>query len=187
MQRPFGDAGALRYVIRTTGDPAALIPAVRLAVAAHDSNLPIDEVTPLARLMRQSIREERLLARLASVFGGVAMLLAGIGLYGVISYAVTRRSNEIGLRVALGAQRGSVIRMVLRDAMLLVGIGMGVGVPLTLAASRVIRSQLYGISATDPAAFIVALVVLMVGAMLAALLPAIRASKVEPVVALRAE
>jgi ABC-type antimicrobial peptide transport system permease subunit len=89
--------------------------------------------------------------------------------------------------VALGAQRGSVIRLVLRDALLLVGIGIVVGVPLTLAASRVIRSQLHGISPTDPAAFVVALTVLVAGATVAALLPAIRASKVEPVVALRAD
>jgi predicted permease len=187
LQRPFGDAGALRYLIRTTGDPGALIPAVRQAVTAHDPDLPIADVTPLARLMRQSIREERLMARLASVFGGVALLLAGIGLYGVISYAVTRRANEIGLRVALGAQRGSVIRMVLRDAMLLVGIGIGFGVPLTLAASRVIRSQLHGVEATDPVTFGAALLVLAAGAVVAALLPAVRASRVEPVVALRSD
>jgi predicted permease len=187
LQRPFGDPGALRYVIRTSGDPAALIPSVRQAVAAHDPDLPIEELTPLSSLMRQSIREERLLARLASLFGGVALALAAIGLYGVISYAVTMRTSEIGLRVALGAQRGSVIRMILRDALLLVGIGIAVGVPLTLGASRVIRNQLHGVETTDPVSFGAALSILALGAVIAALLPAVRASRVEPVVALRSD
>jgi predicted permease len=187
LQRPFGDPGALRYVLRTSGDPAGVIPSVRQAVVSHDADLPIDALEPLARLMRQSIREERLLARLAMVFGGAALLLAAIGLYGVMSYAVTRRSNEIGLRVALGAQRGNVVRMVLRDALLLVVIGIAIGVPMTLAASQIIRSQLHGVGATDPVSFVVALLVLSAGAIAAALLPAVRASRVEPVVALRSE
>ena len=188
-QRVLGDGSAMRYVIRAAGDrdPASLVAPVRQAVAAMDPDLPIDEVVPLARLMRQSVREERLLARLAAVFGGAALLLSAIGLYGVMNYAVTRRSNEIGLRVALGAQRGMVVGMVLRDALVLVGIGILVGVPLTLAASRVIRNQLHGIAATDPTAFGAALVVLGIGALAAALLPALRASRVEPLVALRSE
>lgn len=187
QQRPFGDIGALRYLIRTTGDPAAIIPAVRQAVVAVDPDLPIDEVTPLSQLMRQSIRGERLLARLAAIFGGAALLLAGIGLYGVMNYAVTRRVNEIGLRVALGAQPGSVVRMVVRDALHLVAIGIIVGLPLTLASGRVIGSQLHGVTATDPLAIAVALAVLAVAALLAAFLPAIRASRVTPVVALRSD
>jgi ABC-type antimicrobial peptide transport system permease subunit len=137
--------------------------------------------------MRQSISEERLLARLATIFGSSALLLAAIGLYGVMSYAVSRRSGEIGLRVALGAQRGEVVRMILRDALFLVGIGVAVGVPLTLAASRVIRSQLHGVEPYDPVALGVALMVLLLGAVVAAAVPALRASRVAPVVALRAE
>lgn len=187
QQRPFGDIGSLRYLVRASGDPAALVPAIRQAVVAHDPDLPIDEVTPLSRLMRDSIRGERLLARLAVIFGATALLLAGIGLYGVMNYAVTRRVNEIGLRVALGAQPGSVVRMVVRDALRLVAIGIVVGLPLTLASGRVIGSQLHGVSATDPTAIAVALACLAAGALIAALIPALRASRVEPVVALRSD
>ncbi|HEX6316096.1 MAG TPA: FtsX-like permease family protein, partial [Gemmatimonadaceae bacterium] len=151
------------------------------------ADLPLRDISPLSRLMRDSISEERLLARLAIVFGIAALVLAAIGLYGVMSYAVSRRAGEIGLRVALGADRGSVVGMVLRDALALVGLGVLAGIPLTLVASRVIRDQLHGVGSTDPIAFGVALTVLTVGAVAAALLPAWRAARVEPVVALRAE
>jgi predicted permease len=187
LQDALGDPSALRVVIRTSGDPVPLLPAVRKAITEVNADLPIRQLVPVSRLMRQSIAEERLLATLATVFGGAALLLAAIGLYGVMSYAVTRRAGEIGLRVALGAGRGSVISMILRDALALVGIGMAFGIPLTLVASRVIRDQLHGIDPTDPVAFGAALVILGTGATLAALLPALRASRVEPVVALRSD
>lgn len=187
LQRNFGDQGILRLVIRTTGDPGALLPRVREMVRAEDPDLAIDSADRLSDLMRQSVREERLLARLATLFGGVALLLAAIGLYGVMSYAVTRRSGEIGLRVALGAQRGTVVRMVLNDALVLVGIGLAFGLPLTVGASRLLQNQLHGVGPTDPMAFTVALVVLASSAVLAALIPAWRASRVEPIVALQAE
>jgi predicted permease len=187
VQHPLGAPSVLRLMVRAQGDPVRLVAPVRKAIAEVDADLPIRAVDPLARLMRDSLSEERLLATLATVFGVAALLLAAIGLYGVMSYAVSRRAGEIGLRVALGAQRGAVIRMVLQDAMLLVGIGILVGVPLTLGASRIIRSQLHGVGPTDPVAFAVALVVLSLGALTAALLPALRASRVAPVVALRAE
>jgi predicted permease len=187
MQKPLGDAGALRLIVRARGDPVPLMPALRKAITAADATLPIEDIDPLSRLMRQSIGEERLLARLATIFGSSALLLAAIGLYGVMSYAVSRRAGEIGLRVALGAQRAEVVRMVLRDALILVGIGVVVGVPLTFAAGRVMRSQLHGVGPNDPVAFAVALGVLGLGAVLAAALPALRASRVAPVVALRAD
>jgi putative ABC transport system permease protein len=187
LQHPLGDAGSLRLIVRASGDPISLMPAVRKAITETDALLPIEDLDPLSRLMRQSIGEERLLARLAMIFGASALLLAAIGLYGVMSYAVSRRAGEIGLRVALGARRAEVVRMVLRDALLLVGIGVVVGVPLTMAASRIIRNQLHGVEPNDPIAFGVALGVLGLGAVLAAAVPALRASRVAPVVALRAE
>jgi predicted permease len=187
LQAPLGDAALLRLVVRASGDPALLRPAVQKAITEVRADLPIRSMPTLRGLMRQSISEERLLATLATVFGGAALLLAAIGLYGIMSYSVSRRSGEIGLRVALGAQRGAVVNMVLRDALLLVVFGVLVGVPLTIAASRVIRSQLHGVEPTDPVAFLVALGVLALGALGAALLPALRASRVAPVVALRAE
>jgi predicted permease len=186
-QQPQGPVALLRLVVRATANPAALAPAVRTAIAAVGADLPIREALPLTRLMRDSISQERLMARLATVFGVAALLLAAVGLYGVMSYAVSRRSGEIGLRVALGAQRGTVISMVLRDALLLVGIGIAVGIPLTLGASRIIRSQLHGVEPTDPVAFGLALAVLAVGAVMAAPVPALRASRVAPVIALRAD
>lgn len=187
VQQPVGSPGALRLLVRTTGDPARLVQDVRRAILAHDAQLPIDGVSPLSRLMQRSIREGRLLTRLATGFGVVALLLAAIGLYGVMSYAITRRTGEIGLRVALGARRGVVIRMVLGDALRLVFIGVAVGVPLALASTRFLRSQLYGVTATDPLAMGLALAVLLTSAVVAAMLPAIRASRVAPVVALREE
>jgi predicted permease len=187
LQQPLGGPGSLRLLVRTTGDPTRVIPGVRRAIAAVDPQLPIDSIDPLTTLMRQSIREERLLTRLAAGFGVVALLLAAIGLYGVMSYAITRRTGEIGLRVALGAGRGMVVRMVLRDALRLVALGVLAGVPLALASTRLIGSQLHGVSAADPAALAAALAVLGLSAVVAALVPALRASRVAPVVALREE
>ncbi len=185
LQHLFGDPGALRLLIRTRGDPATMSIAVRRAIGAFDHDLPIDDLEPLSALMRDSVREERLLARLASGFGVMALLLAAVGLYGVMTYAITRRTGEIGLRVALGAGRGTVIGMVLGDAMRLVLVGVVVGVPLALAASRLLRNQLHGVGTTDPVSLTIALAVLGTCGVVAALLPAWRASRVAPVVALR--
>jgi ABC-type antimicrobial peptide transport system permease subunit len=137
--------------------------------------------------MRQSVREERLLARLASGFGVGALLLAAIGLYGVMTYAVTRRTGEIGLRVALGAQRQGVIGLVVGDALRVVVMGFVVGLPVALGTLRLLGSELHGVEATDPVSLAIALSVLLVSAMVAVLLPALRASRVSPIVALREE
>jgi ABC-type antimicrobial peptide transport system permease subunit len=141
----------------------------------------------LTTLMRDSISQERLVARLATGFGVLALLLASIGLYGVLTYAVTRRTNEIGLRVALGAQQQDVVRMVLKDALKLVLVGALVGTPLALAATRLLRNQLHDVEPTDPLALGVALLVLTASAVAAALLPARRAARLDPLTALRAE
>ena len=179
--------GALRFAIRTDGDPGAIVPQVRKTIVSTEPTLPIDGIDPLPVLMRQSIREERLVVSLASAFGGLALLLASIGLYGVMAYAITRRTGELGLRAALGAQRGDVMRMVLADALRLVAAGMIVGVPLALASARLLRAQLHGVAAVDPVSIAVALSVLSASAVVAALVPALRASKVSPLVALQAD
>jgi predicted permease len=182
-----GAPGSLRLEVRTAGDPSALVQTLRRAVVSVDPSLPIDGVDPLPTLMRQSIREERLVARLASAFGAFALLLAAIGLYGVMTYAITRRTSEIGLRVALGAQRGDVVRMVLFDALRLVGFGLVIGLPVALTSTRLLRTQLHGVDAADPVSILVAVGVLTASAVVAVMLPALRAARVSPIVALRAE
>jgi putative ABC transport system permease protein len=179
--------GALRFEIRTDGDPGALVAQVRKTIVAMEPTLPIDGIDPLPVLMRQSIREERLVASLASAFGGLALLLASIGLYGVMAYAITRRTGELGLRAALGAQRGDVMRMVLSEALRLVAAGMIIGVPLALASARLLRTQLHGVAPVDPVSIAVALLVLSASAVVAAVVPAWRASKVSPLGALQAD
>ena len=180
-------AGSLRLEVLTRGEPATLVQQVRKAVVAVDPSLPIDSVDPLTILMKQSIAEERLVARLATSFGVLALLLAGIGLYGVMTYAITRRTGEIGLRAALGANRADVIRMVLFDALRLVGAGIVVGLMLALPSTRLLRAQLHGVGAVDPMSIVAAIVVLGISAVIAVVIPALRASMVSPIVALRAE
>jgi len=185
QQHITGEPGETRFIVRTTGDPASVSAAVRRTLLASDAQLPISGIAPLTELMRSSIRSERLLARLATGFGVLALLLAAIGLYGVMTYAITRRTSEIGLRVALGARRGAVVGMVLGDALRLVVVGIVVGIPLALGAMQLIRTQLHNVEAADPTALIVAVVVLGASGVAAALLPSLRASRVAPLVALR--
>jgi predicted permease len=181
------DAQVRSFVIRAVGDPAALIAPVRSAINGYDSSLRIESIESLAYRMRVSIREQRLLVRIASGFGTLALLLAAIGLYGVMTYAIARRTSEIGLRVALGAGRGTVLRMVLGDALRVVFLGVVIGLPLALASSRLLRAQLHGVAPTDVVAITLSLFVLTTSAVVAALLPALRASRVPPLVALRQE
>jgi ABC-type antimicrobial peptide transport system permease subunit len=135
----------------------------------------------------ENILEDRLIATLSGFFGLLALLLAGVGLYGVISYSVVRRTREIGIRVALGAQRSAVSRLILCDAALLVGIGVVIGVPAALAVTRLIGSLLYGVGTQDPLAIAGGIFVLAAAAAFAAIIPARRAAKVDPMVALRYE
>jgi predicted permease len=182
-----GESSNLRFIVRTVGEPSALVQQLRRTVAETDPTLPIDGVEPLKLLMRQSIAGERLVARLASGFGVLALLLAAIGLYGVMTYAITRRTGEIGLRVALGAQRTDVISMVLSDALKVVAIGVVIGLPLALASTRFLKAQLHDVATADPISIGVAILVLTMSAVIAVLLPAMRASRVSPIVALRAD
>jgi predicted permease len=181
------DPVAARFEIRTAGDPARIGPEVRRVVTAADAKLPIDGIDPLPRLLHQSVREERLLARLATGFGIGALLLAAIGLYGVMTYAVTRRTGEIGLRVALGARRSEVVSLVVNDAMRVVLLGFVIGLPVALGILRFLRAQLHGVDTADPLSLGLALSVLLVSALLAVVLPAMRAARVSPIVALREE
>ncbi len=180
-------AGSLRFVVRAKGEPASVAAQVRAAIVAIDPLLPIDGVDPLAKLMEQSIGQERLMAKLSSAFGVLALLLASIGLYGVMTYAITRRTREIGLRVALGARQRDVVRAILFESLRLVAAGMVIGFPLALAAVRLLGSQLNGVAVVDPPSIAAALVVLTASGVIASLLPALRASRVSPIVALQAD
>jgi predicted permease len=175
------------FAIRTTGDPTALIAAVRQSVREVDNNLPVTEFKTQAALASETLRPDRLFASLLSFFGLLALLLAAIGLYGVLAYSVTQRTREIGIRLALGAQRSDVLRLVIWQGLKLVLIGLAVGALAAFALTRVIASQLYGVRATDPITFLMVGALLMIIALLACWLPARRATKVDPLIALRTE
>ncbi len=182
-----GEPGALRLVVRTVGDPPSLVQQIRKAVVSVDRSLPIDGVDPLSALLRDSISQERLVAQLATAFGALALLLAAIGLYGLMTYTISRRTREIGLRIALGAQRGQVLGLVLLDAMQLVVVGLVVGVFAAYLSTGLLKTQLNGVNPGDPLSIAVAAVILLSAAIVAALLPALRAARVEPIIALRSE
>ena len=179
--------GEMTLVVRTTSDPTTVVAAVRRETRALDPAMPMFEVETLATQVAASLREERLLATLSSGFSLLALLLSCLGLYGILSYTVARRTNEIGVRIALGADRRDLLWLVLRDALRLVLLGVALGVPAALAAARLISSQLFGISAADPGAIGLATLALLVVAAVAAYLPARRATRVDPLVALRFE
>ena len=144
-------------------------------------------VTTQRRVLDRNLQNEHTLADLCTLFGALALLLASIGLYGNLSYAVARRTNEIGIRMALGADRKAVLEMILRESLLLIGVGIAIGLPLALAAARLIQSTLYGVPFFSPAIFSSAILVLTCVGLLAAVLPARRASRIDPLTALRYE
>lgn len=173
--------------VRAAGDPAALTDRVRETVRARDAGLPIYNVQTMARTIDEAVFTERMLAVLSAAFGILATLLAAVGLYGLMSYTVARRTREIGIRIALGAERQMVAWLVLREVALLTGIGIFIGVPTALVLSRLVESQLFGLSPTDPVTLLVAATALGLMGAAAGYLPARRAAAVEPVRALRYE
>ncbi|MGH9451104.1 MAG: ABC transporter permease, partial [Terriglobia bacterium] len=180
-------AGAVYFEVRTHGNPLAMVPSLRQVVNNVDKNLPLFDIHTETEKIGESLMQERLFAQLSSFFGGLALLLACVGLYGVLSYSVARRTNEIGIRMALGAQRGDILWMVLRETLLLIGIGVAIGVPCALAASKLVSRMLFGLKSTDPVTIGIATAVMLAVAVLAGYLPARRASRVDPLVALRYE
>jgi len=177
--------GAVRVIVRTAGNPAAVANQVRREIVAQDPAIPILSIDALPALLRASIRSERLVAKLASGFGVLALLLAAIGLYGVMSYAISQRTGEIGLRMALGAQPGDVIRMILTDALSVVGIGIGLGLVTSVFLMRFLATLLHGVGAVDPLSITAAVVVLVASGVVAAFIPARRGARVTPLEALR--
>ncbi len=182
-----GIAPAMNFEIRTFADPGHLMNAVRREVAAVNPLLSIRHLATLDQLLDNVVRSERAIAQLSAFFGVLALVLACIGLYGVLSHAVARRTNEIGVRMALGAARSNVIRMVLRETAVMIAIGVAIGVPAAVAASRIVSSRLFGVHGADPATLAAASLVLSGIALLAGYLPARRASRIDPLAALRYE
>ncbi len=174
-------------LVRTQGDSASVSASVRAAIAEVNRDVPIAMVSPAAKLVEGSLGRQHLIAELSLFFGALALLLAAIGLYGILSYSVSQRINEIGVRMALGAESARVLWMILRETLLLVGIGVAIGIPAALLCSRLIESMLYGLKATDVVTMGAAVLVLAAIGSFAGLLPARRASQVDPMVALRYE
>jgi predicted permease len=177
--------GYLTLVLRTTGDPAAIAPAVRQVIASIDKAVSVSDVRTMDAVIERAVARPRFQLTLLASFAGIALLLAAAGIYGVMSYAIARRTHEIGLRMTLGAQRGDVLRMVLGQAMLRVGAGAAVGLAGALALTRLMSSLLYGVRPTDPLTFGVVAIVLIGAALLASYVPARRATRIDPMVALR--
>ncbi|HKS95966.1 MAG TPA: FtsX-like permease family protein, partial [Terriglobia bacterium] len=171
--------------VRYSGDLQAIVAEVRHAVGEVDPNLPITYQNTLAEQVDQSMASESLIARLSAFFGILAVFLACIGIYGLMSYAVTRRTSEIGVRMALGAERSKVLWLVMRESLLLVGLGLTIGLPAALAADRLVSKMLFGLQPTDPVSLAGAAILLLTFAALAGYLPARKASRVDPMVALR--
>ena len=181
------DWGGVNFEVRTAAGPSAFAPEIRSVLQSIDSRLTAPEVTPFAQQVDASLYQERLVSALSGFFGVLALLLACIGLYGIMAYAVARRTNEIGIRLALGAERSGILRMVLGEAFLLAAVGILIGLPAAWAATRLIGSMLYGLRSTDPLTILAATALLGTVAAFAGYLPARRATKVDPMVALRYE
>jgi predicted permease len=200
-QQEVAAIGEMSFALRTGGEPTALAATVRQVVRELDSNLPVTEVSTQTARAQATLGQERLTARLLSFFGGLALLLAAIGLSGVLAYSVTQRTNEIGIRMALGAQQTHILRLVVWQGMKLVLLGLGVGALTGYALKQLLASeyfsaeawqrqvaeQLYGVKGTDPLTFAIIASVLTMVALVACWLPARKASQVDPLEALRQE
>ncbi len=175
------------FEVRISGPTAAAIQAVRETVQKADPSLPLVRITTQTELVEGRFDQERFFAMSYSLFGGLALLLVSIGLFGLMSYNVARRTNEIGIRMALGAERWDVVRMVLSESLIMVSIGIVVGIGVTLAAGRFIRTMLFGLAPTDSLTIALAIATMLMVSMLAGYLPARRASRVDPMMALHHE
>jgi predicted permease len=177
----------MTFAVRTAGDSVAVVPAIRRVGEAIDPNVPIHEVRTQEAQIDATVRQERLFAYVASGFALLAVVLASLGIYGTLGYSVARRTAEIGLRMALGADRQAVVRMVLRESLVPVVIGLVVGLGTAAATTRFLESMLFGLTPNDRTTVLLATAALVASALIAAWLPSRRASAVDPMTALRSE
>ncbi len=180
-------SGAMDLIVRTTGRPADMVAPLRAEVQALDPNVPVYSIATMEQLVSGSIAEERFNLLLLGLFATVAVILAAIGIYGVLSYAVARRTREIGVRLALGASGREVLRSVAGRGLALATLGLGLGLIAAYGLTRLMSSLLFGVSPTDPATFAAVGVLLLAVAGVACVVPALRAARVDPLVALRYE
>jgi putative ABC transport system permease protein len=177
----------MSLVARTAGNPVELSSAVRNRVSSIDKDQPVATIRTMERVVSDSVASQRFSMMLLGVFASVALILAAIGLYGVMAYAVTQQTREIGIRMALGAQARDMLKLVIGKGMTLVVIGVGIGLAASFALTRLMKTLLFDVSATDPLTFAAVVLLLLSIALLACYLPARRATKVDPMVALRYE
>ncbi|HEV2489545.1 MAG TPA: ABC transporter permease [Candidatus Acidoferrales bacterium] len=175
------------FVVRGAGNPMSLVSGVKSAIWAVDSNQPISRIRTMDQILSESLARRRLYMVLLGVFAGAALLLAAVGIYGVVSYSVSQRTHEMGIRLALGAQRSDVLRLILGQGTGVALLGIAIGIVASLALTRLMSSLLFGVSATDPLTFAVVAILLMLVALTACYIPARRAMRVDPLVALRYE
>jgi putative ABC transport system permease protein len=173
--------------VKTRIEPASIVPVVRSELRALDPNLPMYDIQTMEEVVSQEVGTDRMFSGVLSIFAAVAMLLAAVGIYGVLSYTVSRRTHEIGVRLALGAGTGDVIRLILRRSLLLTAAGLGIGLAAAFAATRVLAGALFEVSATDPVTYGGVGLLLAFVALMASYIPARRATRVDPVIALRYE
>jgi ABC-type antimicrobial peptide transport system permease subunit len=175
------------FELRTVGDPLAMANTVRQVVREADPHVPVADVSTQVRQIDATIAPERTFADLCTCFGFLALVIACVGLYGTMAYAVARRTSEIGIRVALGARRGTVLWMVLREVLALSAVGLAIGLGIAWETTHFVASFLFGVKPTDPVAMAASVVVLALAALAAGYAPAWRASRIDPMVALRHE
>jgi putative ABC transport system permease protein len=177
----------MTLLVRTTSEPLSVVGAVRAAVLAIDPNQPISNVSTLEKVVDDSMAQRRLNMLLMGLFGGLAMLLSAVGIYGLLSHAVTQRTQEMGIRMALGAQVSDVLKLVLKQGMTFALLGEAIGLVAALLLTRLLRGLLFGVTPNDVTTFVAVIGVLSTVALLACYLPARRATKVDPLIALRYE
>jgi ABC-type antimicrobial peptide transport system permease subunit len=175
------------FEVNFLGDPGAIVAETRRAIKEVNRDIPIVEAVRMSEHVGRSLVQQKLIARLSSFFGLLALLLACIGLFGIMSYSVAKRTNEIGIRMALGAGRGDVLRLVLREGLTPVIIGVVIGLPAPVVGGRLITSLLFGLEPVDPLSIGAAMTLLLAVAAVAGYLPARKASRVDPMTALRCE